>query len=157
MFSQNMELDRQDCNQVTKMMGLCLQIRVNPCEIYQHGEFPQICLETAPAFHCLLTWQLSAFTMAVKIGWISGLGPAVSFTQEQIIHHSMHMFSFQTFAVQEYYEWRRKYLFLFEPIFPQENIWYLCGVYTQTTYLVLMLSSFQKCQVIIRLLFFILH
>lgn len=64
---------------------------------------------------------------------------------------------FPRLAVQEYYEWRRKPLFLFYLIFPQESIYYLCGVHTQTRHLVLMLSSFQKCQVMIRLLFFILH
>lgn len=121
MFSQNMELDRQDCNQVTKMMGLCLQIRVNPCEIYQHGEFPQICLGTAPAFHCLLTWQLSAFTMAVKIGWISGLGPAVSFTYEQIIHHSMHMvFFFRLLQCKNIMSGEESIFFYSNPFLPRK-------------------------------------
>lgn len=45
------------------------------------------------------------------------------------------------------------YFFFFYPIFLQENIYFLGG----TRHLVLMLNSFQKCQVMIRSLVFIFH
>lgn len=143
---------KDNCNQVTEMMGLCPQIRLNPYGIYQHGEFPQIHLGTSQAFCYLLTWQLPPILVAVKIGQIQGYGLAVGFTQE-IIHCSMYMLFSYNFAVQEYYEWRRKPLFFFYPVFPQENIQLLCGVYIQTRHLVLMLNNFQKCQVMIRSIF----